>query len=164
MFGRAEFRLTEDYYRDFYDEWYRCACRWRKIQLPMAVATACIAIPLWMSGRTSSAIVVGAFAAVQLSDSLLHRRRWLHQRTSSSRLGESVSLEFMNEGIEISGPFSVGRMGWAAFSSCDRTDKGIFLRPDTGLSIYVPPGCRNSTGGDRANSDARRAERRRSGP
>jgi len=38
MFARAKIHLTEDYYREFYDQHVRYVLRWRKWQTPAALA------------------------------------------------------------------------------------------------------------------------------
>ncbi len=138
MIGLAEFTVTEDYYREFYDQWYRHVCRWRRFQTPLGVVAALAVVPAWQVGFRTLSTVAAVFAVVQLADSLTHRRRWIRERLQSSRLGALVSFKFMEDCIESSGPFSSGKLAWAGIDSCSVTDKGIFLRPDTGVSIYIP--------------------------
>jgi hypothetical protein len=138
MIGLAEFTLTEDYYREVYDQWYRHVCRWRKWQAPLAVTAALTVIPVWLVGLHIISALVAAFAFTEFVDSLAHRRRWLRERFKSIRLGESVSIRFLAEGIDITGPFSSATWAWKGINSCSVTSRGVFLRPDTGVSMYIP--------------------------
>jgi hypothetical protein len=121
MIGFAEFTLTEAYYREVYDESYRHVCRWRKWQTPLAVTAALAVVPVYLSGLHMASAVIAAFALTQLAESLAHRRRWLRERFKSIRLGESVSIRFLAESIEITGPFSSATLAWEGINSCSVT-------------------------------------------
>lgn len=138
MFGQAEILLSEGYYRESYEEWFRHVARFRKWQTPLAIVAAVASIALWLSGFRLAALVPAAYAVLKAVDAVMHRRQWIADRCRSSRLDETISVQFSDEALEINGPHSSGSLAWAGVDSWEVTDRGLFLRPDTGVSIYVP--------------------------
>ncbi|MBK7442184.1 MAG: hypothetical protein IPI65_11740 [Bacteroidetes bacterium] len=47
-------------------------------------------------------------------------------------------MEFSDSNISHKGPFSNGEIKWEGIISIHKTKKGIILKPDNGISMYLP--------------------------
>ena len=61
----------------------------------------------------------------------------MKDRLDSRILGKEIQIEFTDEMIKINGPFSNGELKWFGLKKIVKTKKGILLKPENGLSIYL---------------------------
>ena len=138
MHAVARYSLTDDHYREDYDQWLRYVAKWRRRQPYVAAAFLVSGVFLaFVHMRLSAA--VGLVAGVsQLVDVVSHRSRWLKARRRGSRVDRDVQLTFTDEGIEVLGPFSTGQCRWEGIERTVSTPMGLFLIPQDGMHIYIP--------------------------
>ena len=65
------------------------------------------------------------------------KKKWMKDRLDSRILGKEIQMQFTEEMIKISGPFSNGELKWIGLKKIVKTKKGILLKPENGLSIYL---------------------------
>ena len=65
------------------------------------------------------------------------KKKWMKDRLDSRILGKEIQMQFTEEMIKISGPFSNGELKWFGLKKIVKTKKGILLKPENGLSIYL---------------------------
>ena len=82
--------------------------------------------------------IISAAGFYELYKSFYERNKWLKDRLDSNIAGQQINFIFNEKTIKHSGPFSNGEMSWSGFKSIIKTRKGIVLRPETGVSIYLP--------------------------
>jgi hypothetical protein len=66
------------------------------------------------------------------------KRKWLKDRLESRVLGHVLMLEFNEDIIKHSGPFSNGEIKWNGLKDIIKTKNGMLLKPESGISIYLP--------------------------
>jgi hypothetical protein len=52
-------------------------------------------------------------------------------------MNQSIEMEFNENAINHSGPFSNGELQWVGLKSIIKTKRGVLLKPETGISIYL---------------------------
>ena len=62
----------------------------------------------------------------------------MNDRLKSKLLGQEVKMIFTDTALISSGPFSSGEILWTGMNSIEHTTKGIILRPESGIMIYLP--------------------------
>jgi len=65
------------------------------------------------------------------------KKKWMKDRLDSRILGKEILMEFTDEIIKVNGPFSNGELKWFGLKKIVKTKKGILLKPENGLSIYL---------------------------
>jgi hypothetical protein len=66
------------------------------------------------------------------------KSKWLKERLDPALVGNQLEVEFREEFIRHSGPFSNGDIKWAGLKEIKKTCNGIILKPSRGISIYLP--------------------------
>jgi hypothetical protein len=79
-----------------------------------------------------------AVGAYELYKSYYEKKKWLKDRLSTGVVGKTIELEFSDNEIKHSGPFSSGEFIWDGLKSITKTQNGILLKPQAGVSIYLP--------------------------
>jgi len=64
--------------------------------------------------------------------------KWLKARLANNVTGQKIEMEFSESNISHTGPFSNGEIKWEGIISIHKTKKGIILKPDNGVSMYLP--------------------------
>ena len=136
----ASISYDRKYFDAFYANWIAYRSRWRRFAIPFAViffVVTAIALLLLPSHRP----IAGGFfvvAILNLIDASTHRLRWVRQRLASVAVDKTAELTFTDDKIQISTPNSEGTMTYDGFGVVSIKPDGIFLVPDTGVSIFVP--------------------------
>ncbi|CAH0997984.1 hypothetical protein EMA8858_04119 [Emticicia aquatica] len=107
-------------------------------------AITMIALGLWFSFQDQNKILgyfpilfsmIGVYEFFKL---YFEKKKWLKQRLDSKIVGQKIELHFSDETIKHSGPFSKGELNWEGMNKILKTKKGILLKPENGISIYLP--------------------------
>jgi hypothetical protein len=136
----ASIDYDRQYFDAFYENWIAYRRRWRRYAIPFAVIFFLVtAIALWF--LPSHRPIAGGFfivALLNLIDAYTHRLRWVRQRLASVAVDKRAELTFTDDKIQISTPNIEGTMTYDGFGVVSIAPDGIFLVPDTGVSIFVP--------------------------
>ena len=65
------------------------------------------------------------------------KSKWLKDRLDSKVLGQMIELEFNDSTIIHKGPFSNGEIKWEGIKDILKTQKGVLIKPENGISIYL---------------------------
>ena len=134
------FDIDRHYYAAFYTAWIGYRSRWRRFAIPIAVLFLLVAlIALIFVSRYRIAVgVLFVIALFNAIDAVSHRRRWICDRLKIQSREKHVDLVFGDDQMTITTPNSNGTMRYTAFTTVTVAPTGIFLVPDTGVSIFVP--------------------------
>lgn len=70
---------------------------------------------------------------------LFHEKnKWLKDRLNSKLAGQKMELEFSDSIIIHKGPFSNGEIKWEGIKNIVKTQNGVIIKPESGISIYLP--------------------------
>jgi hypothetical protein len=114
--------------------------RWRRFAIPFALVFVVLTGAAFFYPTSYRPIVGGLFvvALLNLVDAATHRLRWIRKGLASVAVDKSAEFTFTDEHIRISTPNSDGTLKYAAFGCVSVTPDGIFLVPDSGVSVFVP--------------------------
>jgi len=65
------------------------------------------------------------------------KHKWLKERNGSRLIGQHNEFEFTDDTIHHRGPFSIGEMKWQSLKAIKKTNKGIVLKLESGVSMYL---------------------------
>ena len=65
------------------------------------------------------------------------KNKWLKDRLDSKIVGQQIEMHFTDEVIKHNGPFSNGELNWNGIKAIVKTKKGILIKPENGISIYL---------------------------
>lgn len=140
MNAKATVILDKQYYSECYSDWLRNVSKWRRYQIFIGLILVVIATILF--GLTAIhrfiPVILAGIGIIEISSYLLNRHKWMSERLGDKRVGHTVILEFSEDRIIHSGPFSRGEFFWDGIESITPTSSGIFIRPQKGISIYIP--------------------------
>jgi YcxB-like protein len=91
-------------------------------------------------------VVFSCIGFYELFKLYFEKKKWLKDRMDSQIVGQQIELQFSNEVIKLSGPFSNGEMTWNGLNKIVKTKNGILLKPENGISIYLPNKLFTDTG------------------
>ena len=66
------------------------------------------------------------------------KNKWLKDRLNSKLAGQKMELEFNDSIIIHKGPFSNGEIKWEGIKNIVKTQNGVIIKPENGISIYLP--------------------------
>lgn len=79
-----------------------------------------------------------AVGAYELYKFYYEKKKWLKDRLDTRVTGQAIELEFSDNVIKHNGPFSNGEVKWDGLKNIIETPNGILLKPEAGVSIYLP--------------------------
>jgi len=130
-----------NYYEEAYSEMVRNNGL-KRFEPVFAIAMILFAIVLWYQDNQEILgffpILFGGIGIFELIKVYTSRTKWVSERMKSGGKGQEITLQFTDDQIIHSGPFSAGDIKWAGIKSIGETDKGIIIKPETGIAIYIP--------------------------
>lgn len=131
----------EPYYKEAYDELVS-TLKLKKYEPYFAIIMILFGIGLYFFDTDK---VLGIFPIIfsligvyELYKVYNEKNKWLKARLASIVTGQKIEMEFSDSNISHKGPFSNGEMKWEGIKSIHKTKKGIILKPDNGISMYLP--------------------------
>jgi hypothetical protein len=137
---KINFRPDQDYYKEAYSEIVKT--NWMKRFEPVfATVMILFSIGLWYFDRNGKLglfpILFGVLGLFELVKVYTSRAKWINERVKSGITGQEIQLQFTDDLIIHSGPFSNGTIKWSGLKSIGQTEKGLILKPETGVVIYL---------------------------
>lgn len=140
MNAAASIKCDRQYFNAFYANWIAHRSRWRRLAIPVAItffAMAVVALFLLPSLRIIAVGIVVA-AIINLVDALTYKWRWVRRRLASFAGEKTADFTFTDDAVKISSPRSEGTIAYNGFGVIVIAPDGIFLAPDSGVSLFVP--------------------------
>lgn len=137
--------LNEAYYKEAYTQTLKTRSSHQLLPIIAAAVVAfgflsVFSTPLHYNNSTdiiiSSLYILGG--SIILCSRYYARKTWLNDRFKSKLLGQTVKMTFTDTALISTGPFTSGEMLWTGMNSIEHTNKGIILRPENGIMIYLP--------------------------
>ncbi len=140
-----DFRLTftpdEPYYKEAYDE-IVSSLKFKKYEPYFATTMVIFGIGLYVYDTNSILgmfpIVFSLIGVYEFYKLYHEKKKWLKDRLDSKVLGQNIELVFNDSSIIHKGPFSNGEINWNGIKNIFKTQKGIIIKPENGISIYLP--------------------------
>lgn len=135
-----KFIPDEDYYKEAYNEMVS-SMKYKKYVPYFASALIFVGVVFYFFDKSG---IIGIFPFLFIFSGLYEffkfyneKKKWMKDRLDSRILGKEIQMQFTEEMIKISGPFSNGELKWFGLKKIVKTKKGILLKPENGLSIYL---------------------------
>lgn len=135
-----KFISDEDYYKEAYDVMVS-SMKYKKYVPYFASALIFVGVVFYFFDKSG---IIGIFPFLFIFSGLYEffkfyneKKKWMKDRLDSRILGKEIQMQFTEEMIKISGPFSNGELKWFGLKKIVKTKKGILLKPENGLSIYL---------------------------
>ena len=138
------FILSKAYYQEVYEEWLRFRSKGKRWQLQVGLLLFGVAFLLaMMCGPRLADLWLIPFCFVlagvyEIGSFFYTRRHWLQSRQESRLVNQQVILTFEPQAITHNGPFAQGQLLWTGIREVKETARGLFLIPESGISIYLP--------------------------
>ena len=135
----AEEIMDRDYFVAVYNDWLCHRSKWRK-HLPtlalLLIASGVIALLVhpYLRIFAVTLTLMGCFYSI---DAITYRHRWLKARLRDLSPGKTMHVRFGDDELHIQTPNSSSNVKFKAFSKVVGTPSGVFLIPQTGVSIYL---------------------------
>jgi len=131
-------RISEEYYKEFYSEWLKFRS-YKKWQPHVAILLLIFGIVLFIVFRNNFFIPILfiLFGIYEFFEFYYSRNKWLKERLSSNITNKEIMIIFEDNIIKSNGPFSNNELKWNGISKAIETEKGLFLIPENGVSIYL---------------------------
>lgn len=135
------FKPDLNYYEEAYSEMVK-SNGLKRFEPVFATGMILFAIVLWYRDNQGTLgffpILFGGLGIFELIKVYTSRTKWISERMKSGVTGQEINLQFTQDQIVHSGPFSTGDIKWTGIKSIGQTDKGIIIKPETGTAIYLP--------------------------
>ena len=127
------------YYEEFYGEWLTHRSKFRKWEDKIGYVSIGIGLLLFLFDINLKIISIGfiLFGAMMIFEFHSSKNKWIKSRLQSKMNNESATLIFEEDKIQSIGPFTKLSSKWDFFNDAVETEKGLFLIPENGISIYL---------------------------
>lgn len=138
---KLNFKPDENYYKEAYSE-IISSLKFKKYEPLFATILVFFGIALYIFDTKKK---IGLFSLVfsiggiyELYKIHYEKKKWIKDRLQSGIADQILEMNFNETTIKHSGPFSSGEMNWNGIKDIIKTKKGLLLKPENGISIYLP--------------------------
>jgi hypothetical protein len=82
-------------------------------------------------------IIIFGIGIYEFVTYFLFKKKWIDERLNSKVFQKKIELQFYDDYLVSFGPFSEGKINWNGLKEIIKTKKGILIRIETGVSIYL---------------------------
>jgi hypothetical protein len=138
---KLNFKPDEEYYKEAYDE-IVSSLKLKKYEPYFAITMIILGLIFYFQDTDKKLgifpIVFTLIGFYELFKLYYEKKKWLKDRLDSKIVGQQIELQFSEEVIKHSGPFSNGELTWDGLHKIVKTKNGLLLKPENGISIYLP--------------------------
>lgn len=135
------FKPDENYYKEAYAE-IISSLKLKKYEPIFATIMVIFGIGLYVFDTHK---ILGVFPFIfsgigiyEFCKFYFEKKKWLKDRLDSRIAGQLLEIAFNETTIKHKGPFSNGELDWNGIKDIKKTKKGVLLKPENGISIYLP--------------------------
>jgi len=140
MNATAQLVFDRAYFESNYDAWLRHRAKLRPyaVYLSMALLAFGVIMAFTFPAKWFVGMIFVCFGVYELVEALTHKSRWVNARVQATRENKTVEMQLSE--FELTSTSSVvhGTFQISAFSEIIPATDGVFLIPDSGVSIYIP--------------------------
>lgn len=132
-------KLTKAYYVEYYGEWLGSRSSFRKWERMIGGISLVLAamIYIWDDSLYYLSFGLSCWGILICYDFYASRKKWLRERITSKFNDVEFTMIFEEHQFQSLGPFTKTSGAWNFFSDAIETQKGLFLIPENGVSIYL---------------------------
>lgn len=136
---KIDFTPNKEYYKEAYEEMIS-TYKLKKWEPIFALLLIVFGLFIYFTIKSENLkfipfifIFLGIYELVKF---YFEKRKWINDRLKSNVVGKNIEVEFTNDYMVHSGPFSNGKISWDGFKNLMETQKGILLKQENGINIY----------------------------
>ena len=140
MNATAHLVFDRAYYESNYDAWLRHRAKLRPyaIYLSMALLAFGVIMALAFPAKWLVGTIFACTGVYELAEALTHKSRWVNARVKATRENKTVEMQLSESELTTTSSVAHGTIQIEAFSDIIPATDGVFLIPDSGVSIYIP--------------------------
>ncbi len=140
MNATARLLFDRAYYESNYDAWIRHRAKLRPYAVYLSLALLAFGV---IFARTVPAnllvgVVFSCLGVYELTEALTHKSRWINARVKATRSNKTVDMQLSETELTMTSSVAHGTIQIGALSDIIPASDGVFLIPDSGVSIYIP--------------------------
>jgi len=134
-----EQNIDEAYFKEYYVEWLGYRSKYRKWQNKSGVIFLVLGVMIGLVWNEYLPVaVLFIFLGVSMIfDCYFTKMKWMKDRIGSRVNNTSSTFIFEENQFRSIGPFTESKGDWNSIANVVETEKGLFLIPDKGISIYL---------------------------
>ena len=138
----ARMHFDRNYFECSYADWLANRARWRPYALLFALGAIVVGVAfVYCSPSPGVGVIAVGAGLYHAYEALTHRSRWIKDRLNGLPPDKVVTISFHTESMNTETPNSSATLRYDAIARVVGTPNGIFILPQTGVSIYVPRAC-----------------------
>lgn len=137
---KIDFKPSKEYYEEAYDEMIS-SYKLKKWEPFFALLLVVFGIVIYFIINNEKLkflpfifILLGFYELIKFYN---EKKKWINARLKSKVLEKNIQIEFYDDYLIHSGPFSKGQIRWDGLKNIQETSKGIILKLYVGTSIYL---------------------------
>jgi hypothetical protein len=140
----AKWNLSESYYKGLWQQSIKSRTTFRRWVIPISLSLFAVGIALFALQATCGeplgfgGLAISALAIYQAIWHFWDKRKWFKRVTGGAGFGGEVEMIFAEDGISHRGPTSEGSIQWSGIEGVQRTETGLYLTLQKGISMFVP--------------------------
>lgn len=142
MEARSNIVVDREYFEKCYADWIKYRAKWRPYELPFSIALICVGVAFAYFNISNISLGFGVVAICgglyHAYQAVVYRSRWIKDRLDGLPPEKTIKIAFHDTTMDTLTPSSQGTLEYSALSKIVSTPNGLFLLPQTGVSIYVP--------------------------
>ena len=132
---------NQEYYNELYSELIK-TLKFKKYERVIGILLILFGIYLFIKDKTNVLNIFPLFFILagiyELFKFYYDKKKWMNERINSKIFNQTLNLTFNEIHIQSNGPFTNATLNWNGLQNIVQTEKGIFLKPENGISIYLP--------------------------
>ena len=131
--------INKEFYTEYYFEWLKFRSKFKKWEHKIGFISFAIVLIIYLIDNFLYFISIGliVFGALMIIEFYSSKNKWLKERYKSKMMNKEVRVVFTDNNIQSFGPFTELNGKWDFFTKAIKTNKGIILIPENGMSyIY----------------------------
>lgn len=137
---KIEFYPDKNYYKEAYDEMLSTNFlkKWQPLFGIFFVILGYLSNSINKNENLNlPTLMILGYGIYEFFSYFLLKKKWMNDRLKSKVFEKKMELEFYEDYFISFGPFSEGKLNWNGLKQILKTKKGIILRLETGMSIYL---------------------------
>lgn len=132
-------KINEPYYQEYYGQWLKFKSKYKKWAHKVGFSLTAVAAIVYFANHANYYFSIGliVLGASMIYEFYVGKKKWLQARLKSKINNNSVEFIFQDDIVKTFGPFSETKEKWNFFVDVLETEKGVFLIPENGISIYL---------------------------
>ena len=161
MNATAQLVFDRAYYESNYDAWLRHRAKLRPYAVYLSLALLAFGVIMALAFPTKwiVGVIFTCVGVYELVESLTHKSRWVNARVKATCENKTVEMQLSESELTTTSSVAHGTIQIEAFSDIIPATDGVFLIPDSGVSIFIPAATVEPTDAFRPLVDAWMAAR-----